>query len=93
MVENLNDIIFTIDTEGYIKYVNSVATGIFGYTIDELIGRNFDSFVFPDDLPGLLADWENTIAGNLHPCEFRMLDKEGKIHYVLPAVQYMKESK
>jgi two-component system, cell cycle sensor histidine kinase and response regulator CckA len=93
LVENLNDVIFTVDSEGYVTYFNSIITKLFGYTIDELIDRKFDSFVFPDDLPGLLAELESTLAGNLSPYEFRVLDKKGKIHHVRTSSQPIYEGK
>lgn len=82
LVENLNDVIFTIDTEGYIIYISPVATNVFGYTPDEFIGKQFSQFVYPQDLPDLMSEFEQIMKGKLEPYEFRMLHKSSKIHYV-----------
>lgn len=82
LVENINDVIFTLDTQGLITYVSTVIEKIFLYKADEVIGKPFVSFIHPDDLTYLLTRLELVIAGELFPSEFRVLDKNGNIHYV-----------
>ncbi len=80
-VENLNDIIFTVDMEGYITYISPVVSHI-GYTPDEIIGKQFSQFIALEDLPGLMSSFENALKGKVEPYEFRILDKDGKGFYV-----------
>ncbi len=82
LVENLNDVIFNLDPQGNITYMNPVAESIFGYRAEEIIGRPFSDYIHPDDLLGVVKSREETLGGLLHPYEFRMVDKSGSIHYV-----------
>lgn len=41
VTENIKDLIFTIDVEGKISYVNKAVIDVLGYTEEELIGKNY----------------------------------------------------
>ncbi len=81
LVENINDVIFEVDTEGNITYISPAIELIGKYKADELIGQNFSRFVYPDDMPGLISSFRRVLAGILKPFEFRVLDKDGSIRY------------
>jgi PAS domain S-box-containing protein len=82
MVENINDTIFSIDTEGYITYVSPGIEHIYGYKAQEVIGEHLSRFFHPDDMPGLLTSMVQTLAGQLKPYEFRVFDSNGGVRYV-----------
>ncbi len=82
LVENLNDVIFNLDAQGNITYMNPVAETIFGYRAEEIVGNSFSEYVHPEDLPGVMESRRETLGGRLHPYEFRMVDKNGSVHYV-----------
>lgn len=48
LVENSNDIIYTINIRGYFTYVNPVAERVTGFPESELVGKNYLSLVRPD---------------------------------------------
>jgi PAS domain S-box-containing protein len=48
LVESAQDIFCVTDARGYIKYVNPIATEMLGYARDELIGKDYLSFVNQD---------------------------------------------
>jgi two-component system NtrC family sensor kinase len=81
LVENINDVIFEVGTEGNITYISPAIERIGKYKADELIGQNFSRFVHPDDMPGLISSFNRVLAGILKPFEFRVLDKDGSIRY------------
>jgi PAS domain S-box-containing protein len=81
LVENINDVIFEVDTEGNITYISPAIERIGKYKADELTGQNFSRFVHPDDMPGLISSFQRVLAGILKPFEFRVLDKDGSIRY------------
>jgi two-component system NtrC family sensor kinase len=81
LVENINDIIFEVDTEGNMTYISPAIERFAKYKADEFIGQNFSRFVHPDDMPGLISSFLRVLAGILKPFEFRVLDKDGSIHY------------
>jgi PAS domain S-box-containing protein len=53
-VENANDIVFALTSEGNFSYVSPNWTKAFGYDLDEAVGQSFLPFVHPDDVPGCI---------------------------------------
>ena len=82
LVENINDFIYTLDTDGNITYVSPVVEKFTKYKVSDLIGKPFTPMVHPDDLPGLLGSLDRLMAGQLEPWEFRALDKDGRVIWV-----------
>ena len=82
LIENINDVIFSVDTRSCFTYISPVIERFLQYTVNEIIGVPFTRFVHPDDLPTLLSRFEKTLAGNLQPYEFRVFAKDGVIFHV-----------
>jgi PAS domain S-box-containing protein len=82
LVENINDVIFSLDNQGFITYVNPAIEQMSDYTIQDVIGMNFSELVHPDDLPGLIKSFTRTMEGQVEPYEFRVMDKNGSIRHV-----------
>jgi two-component system NtrC family sensor kinase len=82
MIENIDDIIFTVNLEGTIVYINPAVEHISGYKVEECLGKPFTTFVHPDDLPFILKKFELTLSGNSEPSEFRFIDRNGNILYL-----------
>jgi PAS domain S-box-containing protein len=77
LVENLNDVVFTLDPLGRFSYISPTIERISRYKTEEVIGQPLTHFAHPDDLQGLLARFERTLDGGLEPYEFRFVDKDG----------------
>jgi PAS domain S-box-containing protein len=82
LVENINDVIYRVDIQGRVTYISSVMEQLTQYKVDEIVGQPFTRFVHPDDLPGLLARLERTLAGELESFEFRIFDKNDAVRHV-----------
>jgi len=82
LVENLNDVIFNLDTMGRFSYISPRIETISHYTAEDIVGQPFSRFVYPDDLQELIARFERTLSGDLEPHEFRVIDKDGSVFYV-----------
>ena len=82
LVENLSAVVFTIDCEGVITYVSPALERSSGYKAQELVGHAFSDFVHEDDLPGLLESFERVMGGHTEAYEFRVIDKDGTLHYM-----------
>jgi PAS domain S-box-containing protein len=54
LIENSSDVIAVVDEHGTIRYVSPSAERVFGYSIEELVGRNVFWHVHPDDAPHLM---------------------------------------
>lgn len=81
-LENLNDVVFSIDNDGMFTYINSAIENITGYKVEEVIGTSYTRYIHPEDLPGLTEDIRLTIAGERKPYMFRIIKKSGDITYV-----------
>jgi PAS domain S-box-containing protein len=82
LVENLNDVIFTLDNAGRIIYVSPVVEQLLGHKPKEVIGEDFAAFIHPEDLPGLKDSFYNTMQGKLEPYEFRIRDNRNQYRHV-----------
>jgi PAS domain S-box-containing protein len=72
LVENINDVIFSIGLDGLITYLSPSAKNILGDSATELLGRNFLELIDPRDLSLVKIAWENVLQGRLQPDEFRL---------------------
>ena len=83
LVENVNDVIFTLDLQGTFTFVSPAIERLFGYTSAEVEGVPFSRFIHPDDLGELAESFAQTVAGIRAAHEFRVLDKAGTAHWVV----------
>ena len=82
LVENLNDVVFSIDLAGVLTYVSPAITRVSSYRPEEVIGLPFIDLIHPDDHAGLQASFLRILDGVLEPSEFRCLDKNGSVVWV-----------
>ena len=82
LVENINDVLFALDTRGNITYVSPVVERLSKYKVSDLIGKPLTQFIYPDDLPALLDRFTDLLTGQLEPWEFHVVDKDGRIIFV-----------
>ncbi len=81
-MENITDVIYTLETDGRINYMSPMAYRVSGYRPEDLIGRNFAEFVHPDDLPGLMESYKKTMEGILEAYEYRIILSDGSTKHV-----------
>jgi diguanylate cyclase (GGDEF)-like protein/PAS domain S-box-containing protein len=55
VVETIQEVIFTTDTNGALTFVNPAWTAVTGYEVEESLGCSIYQFMDPDDRDGLLA--------------------------------------
>ncbi len=78
LVENLRDVVYSFDPDGTVYYVSPNVESWFGYTVEEIVGRNFMEFVHPDDRQLVLAAYEKTMSTREQfPTICRLLRKDG----------------
>lgn len=82
IADNSSDIIFTIDANGIVAYMNKAIEQYSNFKRDELLGQPFLRFIHPDDLEELLVSLERTMAGHLEPLEYRVIDKDGTVYRI-----------
>jgi PAS domain S-box-containing protein len=62
LVEEVNDLVTVVDTDGTITYVGPAVTRVLGYEPDELIGHEGYEFVHPDDRDRNAAAMETILS-------------------------------
>lgn len=91
LVENVNDVIFSLDTQGVFTYISPAIERFAGYAVNEIEGQPFARFVHPDDLPGLQVSFGRTLSGALEPYEFRVFARDGSILHVRAFSRILRE--
>jgi diguanylate cyclase (GGDEF)-like protein/PAS domain S-box-containing protein len=82
LVENINEVIFSLDPRGCLTYISPMIQQVAFYTPEEMIGQPCTRFIYPEDVPEFLMSLKRALAGNLEPYEFRILSKQGSVLYV-----------
>ena len=83
LVENLNEIIYTVDRDGVITYVSPNVSEI-GFVPSELIGRRFTRAFEPEDAEEAQARFARFVAGERTTGvgEYRLRAKDGSTHWI-----------
>ena len=92
LVENLNDLIFVLDTEGAITYISPQVLQVSGYKPEELVGGSFAKVIHPEDLPGVQRSFGEAVAGRHKPAEFRWRAKDGSIRWARTSAKAILEN-
>jgi len=82
LVENINDVMYTVDTQGIVTYISPVIEKISQYKPEEIIGRKFTDFAAPEEIPGLEEKFMQVLKGDLQDYEFKVFAKNGATIYV-----------
>jgi PAS domain S-box-containing protein len=83
LVENISDVIYSIDRNGVITYIGPAIELVSGYSPSEIIGKFFSDFIHKEDLPLTRQGFEETLSGNIQQNEYRILSKSGEIRWIL----------
>jgi PAS domain S-box-containing protein len=82
LVENIDEIIFSININGLITYISPAIEQIAGYRAEELIGKSFRTLVYPDDLPILETRSPTNLDAQKANLEFRILSRNKNIRQI-----------
>jgi PAS domain S-box-containing protein len=80
MVENIAEVIYTVDTSGILTYFSPAITGMLGYSHEEVIGHPFMEFIVPEDREKMARVYRETLEGRNIRVEFRGFNRQGQIH-------------
>ncbi|WP_051305546.1 response regulator [Desulfogranum mediterraneum] len=82
LTEEINDAIYHIDRKGTILYISPAVSSILGYLPEQLIGRAYTEYIYPEDIPLTENVVPQIIKGNSGSIECRMIDSSGKLNWV-----------
>jgi len=83
LVENVNDVIYEVTSEGLVTYVSPAVESLVGYSLSELIDQPFNGFIYGDDLARAAEGFQKVLAGIVEPSEYRLVNRSGEIRWVL----------
>lgn len=82
ILDNTKDIIYSFDVNGNIIYI-SPSVRLFGYEVNEAIGRNLTEFIHPDDVDFIRTAYtEMLCTGENFTTQFRVITKDGNYKWV-----------
>jgi PAS domain S-box-containing protein len=79
MVEQINDVIFTTDTNGIFTYVSPTVEVMGGYQPEDMLGHSMGEFLDPIFIPLIKEQVANVLAGISRPAEYRVKTKSGEL--------------
>ncbi len=82
LIENVDDIVYTLDVNGIITSGNSAIKKVLEYSVDELKGRNFAEIIPKKYLKQTLRDFKTLLEKGTITTETVLLDKQGREHWV-----------
>lgn len=92
LADLLLDVVFLVEQDGRIAYVNPACTIVFGYQPEEMIGRQMLDFIHPGDLQRTVAEMDLVVAGRLGlGFENRYLRKDGSVAHIHWAARWSDE--
>jgi PAS domain S-box-containing protein len=83
LVENLNEVVYMLDTEARVQYISPNVERLGGYLQEEVIGKSFIDFVHPEDKFDRINEFKKALAGKADATEYRFVKKNGDTVWVL----------
>ncbi len=92
LIQNLHDIIFSLDEHGRITFISEAVLRIGGYRAEDMLGRHFGEFVHPDDLPGVDGYFKAVLSGQPQTYEARWLARSGDVRHLQMSCRCLQEA-
>ncbi|MBU1052361.1 MAG: PAS domain S-box protein [Proteobacteria bacterium] len=82
LVENITNIIYTVDTKGIVTYISPSVLFLTGYSQEEITGHSLFMLICPDDLPFIEKQFDKRLSKHLEPSEYRIVKKTGETIWI-----------
>lgn len=87
LVENINDVLFTMDKTGIITYISPVIGRMGGYSPEEIIGRPCTLFIHPDDRTKIEKAIHSDPSIGVLVSRFRGMTRNGRTRWLRSSVR------
>ncbi|MHC4557649.1 MAG: PAS domain S-box protein [Planctomycetota bacterium] len=77
LVEDINDVIYSVDSEGNLIYISPVVKPLLGYEPHEIVGKHFSELVYTEDLLVMKSGFKASLEGQNAPMDYRITKKDG----------------
>ncbi len=83
LVDNSLSLIYSIGVKGEITYISPSCQALLGYDPEELTGRHYSAFIYPEDFPKLRTINEEIREKHLSKIdrEYRMVHRDGSLRW------------
>jgi PAS domain S-box-containing protein len=82
LVENIDEIIYTLDENGQVTYISPSIESKSGYSSQEIIGRSMGEFFHHEDIPLLMEQFPKILSGQSGSNEYRLVAKSGESYWI-----------
>jgi len=95
LLEGINDIVFRLSPAGFIEYISPEVEDLYGYKVEELIGKHLKKTTPLSEIPRALEAIKRTLAGEkIKNFPINQIDKKGNIvHMEVNCVPLEKDGK
>ncbi|MEI7677370.1 MAG: PAS domain S-box protein, partial [Bacteroidales bacterium] len=83
LVENSNDMIWTIDRDGNFVFLNEIASKTAGIELEDWLGKSFIPLLLVDDIPMITDIFHRTLNGEICSYELRLKQPDESIKTIL----------
>ena len=77
IIENSNDMIWTLDTEGRFLFFNKRSEQITGYRLEDWQGKSFAPLIYKEDIPKVTEVFHKILSGQPQQYEVSVIRKDG----------------
>ncbi len=99
LADNINDVVFTADLVGNLRYLNAAVRSFTGWEPGEMLGHHFVEYVHPGDVAPLSSEIERALAGEpletipgIDPqTECRVVRRDGEVIWVATRATAVKD--
>ncbi|MFA5851600.1 MAG: PAS domain S-box protein, partial [Spirochaetales bacterium] len=79
LIENANEIIYTLTLDGVITYASPAMEALLGHSLEQVMGKRMEAFIHPDDISRCKAFLETVVRTGQRKSgiEFRVLQADG----------------
>ncbi|MBD3170826.1 MAG: PAS domain S-box protein [candidate division Zixibacteria bacterium] len=82
LVENINDVIYSLDNQGRLIYISPAIESIMGFFTDEFIGKSFLDFIYYEDHPQVMRRFKEIHEGDIRPDDYRVITRDNRFRWV-----------
>ncbi len=81
LVNTMKDVLYSLTTDGQVEFVGPQVQA-YGYSEAEMMGKDFLPFIYAEDQPAVLRDFQHTATtGEETLSTFRFLDRNGRLRW------------
>ncbi|MEA3440662.1 MAG: PAS domain S-box protein, partial [Chloroflexota bacterium] len=83
LVEKVSDVIYRVDVDGVITYLNPAVETLIGLPPEEIVGQPFAQIIHPEDLGHMQNNVQKLLGGvDPGPMEYRVLNASGEARWI-----------